>query len=89
MNNPKIAVLLPCRNEAQTVSKVVADFHHALPTAEIYVYDNNSNDGSAELAAKAGAIVRTVNQLGKGNVLRRMFREIDADVFVMADADDT
>jgi glycosyltransferase involved in cell wall biosynthesis len=85
----KIAVLLPCYNEALTIEKVVRDFRSTLPEAQIFVYDNNSTDGSAELAAKAGAIVKFVPQQGKGYVVRRMFQEVDADVYVMADADDT
>ena len=86
---PVIAVLLPCYNEAVTIGKVVGDFKAALPQADIWVYDNNSTDNSAEIAEKAGAKVRHVNQQGKGFVVRRMFREIDADCYVMADSDDT
>lgn len=89
MRDSRIAVLLPCRNEALTIAKVVSDFRRALPEATIYVYDNDSSDGSAKLAADAGAIVRMVSRRGKGTVLRRMFRDIDADVYVMADSDDT
>lgn len=85
----KIAVLIPCYNEAQTISKVVKDFKAALPEAVIYVYDNNSTDNTAELAKQAGAIVRREYQQGKGNVIRRMFREIDAECYLMADGDDT
>ena len=85
----KIAVLLPCYNEASTIAKVVADFRSALPQADIYVYDNNSTDGTAQLALQAGAIVRHEPVQGKGNVIRRMFREVEADVYVMADGDDT
>lgn len=85
----KIAVLLPCYNEALTIGKVVEDFKLALPDATIYVYDNNSRDGSGEIAAKLGAIVRRVSQQGKGRVVRRMFQEVDADVYVMVDSDDT
>ena len=85
----KIAVLLPCYNEAKTIAKVIADFRRALPQADIFVYDNNSTDGSAELAERAGAIVRHVPQQGKGFVVRRMFREIDADAYLMVDSDDT
>jgi len=84
-----IAILLPCFNERQTVEKVVADFKRELPEAVVYVYDNNSTDDSAVLAERAGAVVRNVPQQGKGNVLRRMFREIEADVYVMVDSDDT
>lgn len=85
----KIAVLLPCYNESISIAKVVSDFKKELPTADIYVYDNNSTDGSAEIAERAGAIVRRVPQQGKGFVVRKMFREIDSDVYVMVDADDT
>ncbi len=85
----KIAVLLPCYNEAISIAKVVSDFRKELPDADIYVYDNNSTDGSAELARNAGAIVRQVPQQGKGFVVRKMFREVEADVYVMVDADDT
>ncbi len=85
----KIAVLIPCYNESLTVAKVVADWKAALPEAVIYVYDNNSTDGTAEIAEKAGAVVRREYQQGKGNVIRRMFREIDAQVYMMVDGDDT
>lgn len=85
----RIAVLLPCYNEALTIGKVVEDFKIALPDAAIYVYDNNSSDGSGEIAAKLGAIVRRVPQQGKGHVVRRMFQEVEADVYVMVDSDDT
>ena len=85
----KIAVLIPCYNEAKTVEKVVTDFRRVLPEATIYVYDNNSTDGTAELAAAAGAVVRHEYQQGKGNVMRRMFREIDAEAYVLVDGDDT
>ena len=85
----KIAVLIPCYNESRTVAKVVADFKAALPEAVVYVYDNNSTDGTAEIAAAAGAVVRHEYQQGKGNVIRRMFREIDASCYIMADGDDT
>lgn len=84
-----IAVLIPCYNEAQTIAKVVTDFRRVLPDAKIYVYDNNSTDGSPVLAAKAGAIVCREPRQGKGNVIRRMFREVDADCYLMVDADDT
>lgn len=84
-----VAVLLPCRNEAPTVARVVHDFHQALPEAAIYVYDNASDDGTADIAAAAGAIVRHVPELGKGNVVRRMFAEIDAVTYVLVDGDDT
>lgn len=85
----KIAVLLPCYNENQTIGKVVDDFRRVLPEATIYVYDNNSTDGTAETALAHGAIVRHEYKQGKGNVIRRMFREIDAECYVMADGDDT
>lgn len=85
----KIAVLIPCYNEAKTIGKVVSDFKKALPESTIYVYDNNSADGTAEIAEKAGAVVRFEHQQGKGNVIRRMFREIDAECYIMADGDDT
>lgn len=85
----KIAVLLPCYNESQTIGKVVRDFSAALPEAVIYVYDNNSTDGTAEIAREAGAVVRHEYRQGKGNVIRRMFREVDAQCYVMADGDDT
>lgn len=85
----RIAVMLPCYNEALTLAKVVGDFRRELPDAAIYVYDNNSTDGSAEIAERAGATVRRVPQQGKGHVVRRMFQEIEADVYVMVDSDDT
>jgi glycosyltransferase involved in cell wall biosynthesis len=85
----KIAVLVPCYNEAQTVSKVVKDYRKALPAADIYVYDNNSTDNTERVAAKAGAIVRHEYRRGKGNVVRSMFREINADAYLMIDGDDT
>lgn len=85
----KIAVLIPCYNEAQTIEKVIKDTRSALPEAVIYVYDNNSTDRTAELAAAAGAIVRQEYKQGKGNVIRRMFREIDAECYLMLDGDDT
>lgn len=87
--SPRVAVLVPCRNEEATVAKVVADFRRALPDAEIYVYDNNSTDATSARAAEAGAVVRREPRPGKGNVLRTMFREIDADCYVLADGDDT
>lgn len=85
----KIAVLIPCYNEVTTIAKVVTDFRTALPEADIYVYDNNSTDGTAEAARQAGAIVRREPVQGKGNVIRRMFREVEADCYLMADGDDT
>ena len=84
---PRIAVLLPCYNEEAAIAATVAGFRAALPTATIYVYDNNSRDRTRELAGKAGAVVRGETQQGKGNVVRRMFADIDADVYVMADGD--
>lgn len=85
----KIAVLIPCYNEAATIKKVVTDFKQALPEAVIYVYDNNSTDDTVKLAEEAGAVIRHEYKQGKGNVIRRMFREIDAEVYVMTDGDDT
>jgi len=85
----KTAVLIPCYNEAKTIGKVVRDFRAALPDADIYVYDNNSRDGTDEIARTAGAIVRYERRQGKGNVIRTMFREIDADAYLMIDGDDT
>lgn len=84
-----VAILLPCYNEALTIGKVIADFRKELPSATIYVYDNNSSDSSAKIAESAGAVVRRVRQQGKGYVVRRMFRDIEADIFVMVDSDDT
>jgi hypothetical protein len=86
---PRIAVLVPCRNEASTVARVVADFRAALPDARVYVYDNASSDGTGELARQAGAIVRRESTPGKGGVVRRMFAEVDADVYVLVDGDAT
>ncbi|MBQ6131168.1 MAG: glycosyltransferase [Selenomonadaceae bacterium] len=85
----KIAVLIPCYNESQTIAKVVRDFKQALPDARIYVYDNNSTDGTDKIARAAGAIVRYEYRQGKGNVIRTMFRDIDADCYLMIDGDDT
>jgi len=85
----KIALLIPCYNECLTIEKVITDFKNALPEAEIYVYDNNSIDKSDEIANKAGAIVRYEKRQGKGNVMRSMFREIDADCYLIVDGDDT
>ena len=84
-----IAVLIPCYNEEKTIGKVVRDFRKELPGAMIYVYDNNSSDGTARLAKEAGAIVRCERKQGKGNVIRRMFREIDAKCYIIVDGDDT
>ena len=89
MSNKKIAVLIPCYNESLTIAKVVADYKAALPEADIYVYDNNSKDGTDEIARNAGAIVRYERRQGKGNVIRTMFRDIDADCYLMIDGDDT
>ena len=88
-NDTSIAVLLPCYNEEVTIGKVVRDFKNSLPDATIYVYDNNSTDRTAEIAEAEGAIVRREPRQGKGNVIRAMFEDIDADVYVMADGDDT
>ena len=85
----KIAVLVPCYNEGKTIEKVVTDFKRVLPEAVIYVYDNNSTVGTAEIAAKAGAVVRHEYYQGKGNVIRRMFQEVDAECYLMVDGDDT
>lgn len=85
----KIAVLVPCYNKGKTIEKVVTDFKRVLPEAVIYVYDNNSTDGTAEIAAKAGAVVRHEYYQGKGNVIRRMFQEVDAECYLMVDGDDT
>lgn len=85
----KIAVLIPCYNEEMTIYKVVSDFRRVLPEAVVYVYDNNSKDRTAEEALRAGAVVRREYKQGKGNVIRRMFREIDAQSYVMTDGDDT
>lgn len=85
----KIAVLIPCYNESKTIAKVVSDYKQALPEADIYVYDNNSTDGTDEIARRAGANVRYEPRQGKGNVIRSMFRDIDADCYLMIDGDDT
>ena len=87
MSQPRVAVLLPCYNEETAIERTIAGFRAALPAASIYVYDNNSTDRTVALARAAGAVVRTERQQGKGNVVRRMFADIDADVFVMADGD--
>lgn len=89
MKDKKIAVLIPCYNEELTVEKTVSDFKHVLPNADIYVYNNNSKDRTKELALKSGAIVRDEYRQGKGAVVRSMFRDIDADVYIMVDGDDT
>lgn len=85
----KIAILIPCFNEEKTIERVINDFKIELPDAQIYVYDNNSTDNTAKLAERAGAIVRKERLQGKGNVVRRMFREIDAECYIMVDGDDT
>ncbi len=85
----KIAVLIPCYNESASIGKVVRDFRRELPEAVIYVYDNNSSDGTDRIAREAGAVVRYEHQQGKGNVIRRMFGEIDAECYIMVDGDDT
>lgn len=89
MEQPKIAVLVPCYNEALTIRKVVTDFKNFLPEAEIYVYDNNSKDETIAIAKEAGAIVRQEKRQGKANVVFKMFREIEADLYIMIDGDDT
>ncbi len=85
----KIAVLIPCYNESRTIAKVVKDYKEALPEATVYVYDNNSTDDTAKIAKEAGAVVRHEYSQGKGNVIRRMFMEIEADCYIMVDGDDT
>lgn len=85
----KVAVLIPCYNEERAIAKVVADFRAALPEATVYVYDNNSKDRTAEVARAAGAVVRTEPLQGKGNVVRRMFADIEADIYLMTDGDET
>ena len=89
MRMDRVAVLIPCYNEDKTIGKVVRDFRTQLPEAKVYVYDNNSTDRTAELAREAGAIVRPEYMQGKGNVIRRMFREVDAECYLMVDGDDT
>ena len=88
-NNNKIAVLIPCYNESKTIAKVIRDYRLALPSADIYVYDNNSTDGTDSIAQKEGAIIKYEYRQGKGNVIRSMFRDIDADCYIMIDGDDT
>lgn len=88
-NDVRIAVLVPCYNEGMTISRVVADFRQALPTASVYVFDNHSQDDTISAARTAGAIVRSVADRGKGNVIRRMFADIEADIYVLADGDAT
>ena len=89
MGNKEIAVLIPCYNEAKTIKKVIKDYKKALPEAKIYVYDNNSTDKTDEIAKKAGAIVRYEYKQGKGNVMRSMFKDIEADCYLIIDGDDT
>ncbi len=89
MEKKKIAVLIPCYNESQTISKVVKDYKKALPEADVYVYDNNSSDNTDKIAKKAGAIVKYEYRQGKGNVIRSMFRDLDYDCYLMIDGDDT
>ena len=89
MKNKKIAVLIPCYNESKTIEKVVNDYKTVLPDADIYVYDNNSSDGTDKISKKAGAIIRYEYKQGKGNVIRSMFKDIDADCYLMIDGDDT
>lgn len=86
--SPQIAVLIPCYNESQTIAKVIQDYHRVLPEADIYIYDNNSTDGTDEIARANGAIVRYEYRQGKGNVVRSMFRDIEADCYLMIDGDD-
>lgn len=85
----KVAIIIPCYNEEQAIAKVINDFRRIVPHAEIYVYDNNSSDNTKKIAADAGAIVREETYQGKGNVVRRMFADIDADIYVMTDGDET
>jgi glycosyltransferase involved in cell wall biosynthesis len=89
LSSYRIAILLPCYNEALTVAAIVADFKRCLPHAQAYVFDNNSSDDTAAIARAAGAVVRLVRQQGKGNVIRRMFADIDADIYIMVDGDGT
>jgi glycosyltransferase involved in cell wall biosynthesis len=89
LSNRTVAVIIPCYNEESAIAKVVSDFKESLPTADVYVFDNNSSDNTAEVARQSGAIVRHVGYKGKGNVVRRMFADIEADLYVMVDGDDT
>src|SRR5271157_3601781 len=89
MTTPRIAVLIPCFNEEVAIGKVVADFRAVLPGAEVFVYDNNSRDGTVAAAQAAGALVRREALQGKGHVVRRMFADIEADAYVLVDGDDT
>lgn len=89
LSRDKIAVIIPCYNEALTIGKVIDDFRRELPEASVYVYDNNSTDGTAAIARSRGAVVRLEPRQGKGNVCRQMFRDIEADCYLMVDGDDT
>jgi glycosyltransferase involved in cell wall biosynthesis len=89
MTSPRVAVLVPCYNEQAAIGKVVTDFKEALPQATIYVYDNNSTDETIKVASQAGAVVRSEKMRGKGNVVRRMYADVEADVYVLVDGDDT
>ena len=89
LKNSRIAVLVPCYNEQHTVGRGVADFRSVLPSTEVYVYDNNSTDSTIAIAREAGATVRREGRQGKGNVVRRMFADVDADIYVMVDGDGT
>ena len=89
MKREKIAVLIPCYNESKTIARVVKDYQNALPEAKIYVYDNNSTDGTGEIAKKAGAVIKKEYRQGKGNVVRSMFRDVEADCYLMVDGDGT
>lgn len=89
MQTDTVAVLVPCYNEVATIAKVVDDFKRVLPEAVVYVYDNNSSDGTAQIAQEHGAVVRYEGRQGKGNVVRQMFRDIDADYYILVDGDDT
>ena len=89
MTSPRVAVLVPCYNEEAAIRQVVVDFKAALPEATVYVYDNNSTDKTIEVAKAAGAVVRTERMRGKGNVVRRMYADIEADIYVLVDGDDT
>ena len=86
---PRVAVIIPCRDEAATITKVIADFRQELPEAQVYVCDNNSTDGSADLAKAAGAHVYSERLPGKGHVVRRMFSDVEADIYFLVDGDDT
>ena len=88
-NSKKIAVLVPCYNEGLTIASVIRDFKNVIPEADIYVYDNNSSDDTYEIAKREGAIVRREYKQGKGNVVRSMFRDIDADCYILVDGDDS